>query len=91
MMATTVLSEITDLVARIVGVDAALVTPEACFVDLGRTSYHEVEMLVAIEDDYHITVDFSTYLSLETVGALADAIAAATRDRRAPAAAEEAH
>jgi acyl carrier protein len=73
-MTPTVPAELSDLIVRIVGVEPGLVTREAGFADLGRSSAAELEMLVAIEDQYQITLDFGDYLNLETVGALADAI-----------------
>jgi len=70
--------EIHSLVARILEVDADLVTPDALFTDLGRTSLQEIELLTAIEDRYRITLDFGTFVDLKTVGDLSIAIAAAT-------------
>jgi acyl carrier protein len=68
-------AELSDLIVRIVGVEPELVTWEAGFADLGRSSADELEMLVAIEEQYRITLDFGDYLNMETVGALAGAIA----------------
>jgi acyl carrier protein len=74
-MTPTVPAELSDLIVRIVGVEPELVTWEAGFADLGRSSADELEMLVAIEEQYRITLDFGDYLNMETVGALAGAIA----------------
>jgi acyl carrier protein len=63
--------------------DTALVTPEATFADLGRTSFAELELLTSVEDHFRITLDAETYLDPETVGSLADAIGAAMSDRHA--------
>ena len=72
------MTEITSLVAQILDIDARLVTPDALFADLGRTSLQEIELLTAIEDRYRITLDFGTFVDLKTVGDLSTAIAAAT-------------
>ena len=77
-MTPTISRDLTDLVARVLRVDAALVSPETRFVDLGRTSFAELELLTVVEDHFRITLDAGAYLDLETVGALADAIGAAT-------------
>ena len=71
-------AEITSLVAQILEIDAGLVTPDALFADLGRTSLQEIELLTAIEDRYRITLDFGTFVDLKTVGDLSIAVAAAT-------------
>ena len=71
-------TELIDLVARILEIDAGLVTPDALFADLGRTSLQEIELLTAIEDRYRITLDFGTFVDLKTVGDLSIAVAAAT-------------
>jgi acyl carrier protein len=77
-MTTTVPDELTSLLLQVVDVDDQLITPDARFADLGQTSADELDLLIAIEDHYRIAVDFETFASLETVGELADAIAAAT-------------
>ena len=82
-MTPAVPGELVGFIAQILYVDAGLVTPQAHFVDLGRTSLAEVELLNVIEHHYGITLDFERYLGLETVGALADAITAAVRDKHA--------
>ena len=74
------------LIAHVVGVDESLVTRDAAFADLGRSSADEVELLVAIEDYYRITLDFGAYVDLATVGDLADAVEAAARGAQATAA-----
>ena len=78
-MSSAVPTELAGLVARTLEIDARLVTAQASFADLGRTSFAEVELINLIEDHYHITLDFETFLGLETVGALADAITEASR------------
>ena len=75
-MTPIVSGELAGFIAQTLHVDAGILTPQARFADLGRTSFAEVELLNLIEDHYRITLDFETYLSLETVGALAEAIAA---------------
>jgi acyl carrier protein len=82
-MTPAVPGELTGLIAQNLDVDAGLVTPQARFVDLGRTSLAEVELLTALESHYDITLDFERYLGLQTVGELADALAAAVRDKHA--------
>ncbi|GIE29378.1 hypothetical protein Ait01nite_024230 [Actinoplanes italicus] len=77
-MTTTVPDELTTLLLKVVNIDDRLITPDARFADLGQTSADELELLIAIEDHYRIAVDFEAFASLETVGELADAIAAAT-------------
>ena len=87
-MTTAVPRELTRFIAQSLSVDARLVTPQARFADLGRTSFAELELLSLIEDHYCIILDFKTYLDQETVGALAEAIAAAAQDNQVQAAAD---
>ena len=79
-MTTIVPEDLADLILQIVHVDDDLITPDARFTDLGRSSADELDLLVAIEDRYRITVDFEAFAALETVGELADAIADATAE-----------
>jgi acyl carrier protein len=79
-MTTIVPGDLVDLLLEVVHVDGDLLTPDTRFIDLGRTSSDELDLLVAIEDRYRITVDFPAFVALETVGELAEAIAAATAE-----------
>ena len=79
-MTTIVPVDLVDLLLEVVHVDGDLLTPDTRFIDLGRTSSDELDLLVAIEDRYRITVDFPAFVALETVGELAEAIAAATAE-----------
>jgi acyl carrier protein len=82
-MTSAVPADLAGFVARTLDVSAGLVTPQSRFADLGRDSLAEVELLNLIEDHYRITLDFEKYLSLETVGDLAEAIASHTSVRTA--------
>jgi acyl carrier protein len=79
-MTTPAPTQLTGLITQILRVDDDLVTREADLTDLGLNSAGELELLVAIEDHYRITVDFQAFASLDTVGKLADAIASATEN-----------
>lgn len=70
-------AELATLIAKILEVDPALVRRESGFTDLGRSSAQEIELLVAVEDLYRITLDYGTFIDLKTVGDLSDAITAA--------------
>ena len=75
--AVPVPTRLIGLIAGILEIDATLVTPDSAFADLGRDSAQEIELLVAIEDRYRITLDYETFADLRTVGDLAGMVAAA--------------
>lgn len=66
------------LVAQVLAVEDESVTPDTRFVDLGRTSLQEVELITAIEDRYQVSLDYVAFVEMRTVGDLCDAVAAAT-------------
>lgn len=82
-MTSAVPEVLAGFIVRTLDVDAGVVTAQARFADLGRSSLAEVELLNLVEDHYRITLDFERYLSLETVGELADAIASHQREAAA--------
>jgi acyl carrier protein len=79
-MTTVAPAELTGLITQILHVDAGTVTREASLADLGLDSGGELELLIAVEDHYRITVDFGVFADLDTVGELADAITCATEN-----------
>jgi acyl carrier protein len=79
-MTTTAPAELTGLITQVLHADPSLVTRETCLADLGLNSVAELELIVLIEDHYRVTVDFSTFATLNTVGKLSDAIISATQN-----------
>lgn len=64
-----------DLIADGLGVDKEKITREADLAaDLGADSLDAVELIMAIEDEFDITVDDETAQSFKTVGQIADFI-----------------
>lgn len=65
------------LVADIVDVDAAQLTPQTTFAETGRTSFQEVELFTEIEDRFGLRLDFTKYSALTTIGELTEMVNAA--------------
>ena len=64
-----------DIIAEGLGVDKEKVTREADLsADLGADSLDAVELIMAIEDEFDITVDDETAQSFKTVGQIAEFI-----------------
>ena len=64
-----------DLIVEGLGVEKEQVTMESDLVtDLGADSLDAVELIMAIEDEFDITVDDETAQSFKTVGQIAEFI-----------------
>jgi len=63
-----------DLIANTLGIDADELTPDARFDELGLTSAQELELYVQIEDQLAVTLDFTEFSLLATVGEVVDAV-----------------
>ena len=58
-----------DVVANVLKVDLARMTPEARFVeDLGAESIQSVELVAAFEEEFDIEMDDEEALSVKSVG-----------------------
>lgn len=64
-----------EIIADGLGIDKEEVTREADLsADLGADSLDAVELIMAIEDEFELTVDDETAQSFKTVGQIADYI-----------------
>lgn len=67
--------QLQDIIAEGLGVDKDQVTREADLAaDLGADSLDAVELIMAIEDEFELTVDDETAQGFKTVGQIADYI-----------------
>ena len=58
-----------DVVAHVLKVDLARMTPEARFVeDLGAESIQSVELVAAFEEEFDIEMDDEEALAVKTIG-----------------------
>ena len=58
-----------DVVAQVLKVDLARMTPEARFVeDLGAESIQSVELVAAFEEEFDIEMDDEEALAVKTIG-----------------------
>ncbi|MEV0074653.1 MULTISPECIES: acyl carrier protein [unclassified Amycolatopsis] len=72
--------ELARLIAAVTDAPVADVTPERPFTDLaGWSSHTALRLFTAVEDTFGVRLDLKTYLTTETVGALAELTAAARR------------
>lgn len=72
----TITDTVRDLTARLMDVDIEQIAESTRFDELGRTSFQEVELLLAMEDLFKIELDFQQFCSLATVGELVDLVTA---------------
>jgi acyl carrier protein len=71
-----ILNRVTQVTARVLGLDPAEVEPSANFVfDLGAESSQSVELVMAFEAEFGIDMDQEQALAVQTVEAAADFIA----------------
>ena len=68
------LDKITDIIREHRGDDSLIVTKNTAFADLSMDSLEMVELLMAMEDEFSVTLEPSP--SLKTVGDLINAIEA---------------
>ncbi len=67
--------QLQEIIAEGLGVDKEQVTREADLAaDLGADSLDAVELIMAIEDEFELTVDDETAQGFKTVGQIADYI-----------------
>lgn len=72
-----IFDEIVELLSEQMNLDKSVLTPETHFVeDLHTDSLDMVEMLIALEDKYNISVPDEDAKGLETLGKLADYVEA---------------
>lgn len=65
--------KVCEMLAAQLGIDAASIRPEAEVVkDLGADSLDVVELLMALEDEYHVTLPESEVEGLKTVQDIVD-------------------
>jgi acyl carrier protein len=66
-------ARITPIIVSKLGVEASQVTPEASFTkDLGADSLDTVEVMLAIEQEFDISIDESDQDKVQSVGDLID-------------------
>lgn len=64
-----VFEKVKDLIVDQLGVDASKVTPEASFIeDLGADSIDIVELIMALEEEFGITISDEDAQKIRTVG-----------------------
>lgn len=64
-----VFEKVKDLIVDQLGVDASKVTPEASFIeDLGADSIDIVELIMALEEEFGITISDEDAQKISTVG-----------------------
>jgi acyl carrier protein len=64
-----IFDKVKDLIVDQLGVDASKVTPEASFVeDLGADSIDIVELIMALEEEFGITISDEDAQKIRTVG-----------------------
>ena len=64
-----------DVVAQVLKIDLARMTPESRFVeDLGAESIQSVELIAAFEEEFDIEMDDEEALDVKTVGKAVDFI-----------------
>ncbi len=74
-----IFDEIVELLSDQMNIDKSMLRPETRFVeDLHTDSLDMVEMLIALEDKYNITVPDEEAKQLQTLGKLAEYIEAKT-------------
>jgi len=59
---------------EILSVDASTLTPESRFAELGADSLELVELAMALEDEFDITIDDEEFDEMHTVAAAIDLI-----------------
>lgn len=78
--------ELIELLAGIVKVDPASVSPEAALDEVGITSLDLVEAIFAIEEKYGVSVSYNANtVRFETVGGLLEAVCEQIEQQRGPA------
>ena len=55
-----ILEKVTNLLAETAGCDAADITPETKFADLGIDSLDVVELIMSIEDEFKVSVEMDS-------------------------------
>ena len=68
----SVQNKVIEIIAEQLGVDAAEVTPEKSFDELGADSLAVVELVMAFEDEFDVEVEESQASELKTVRAAID-------------------
>lgn len=82
-MTTSLQRELIELLAGVVKVDPASVSPDAALDEVGITSLDLVEAIFAIEEKYGISVSYNANtVRFENVGGLIDAVAAQIEAQR---------
>eukprot|EP00898_Chlorokybus_atmophyticus_P001507 jgi/Chlat1/2357/Chrsp17S02629 len=74
------LEKVRSIISEQLGTDLAKVAPDSKFVDLGADSLDTVEIMMALEEQFKISLDEDSAQSLETVQEAADLIAKAVED-----------
>ena len=63
------MDRVVQVVTEVLGVDAALVTPSARFIeDLGASSLQSIELVAAFEEEFDIEMDEDKALAVQDVG-----------------------
>jgi acyl carrier protein len=71
-----VLSDVCKIISEQLGTDMAEVKPDSKFVDLGADSLDTVEIMMALEEKFEITLDEEGAEKISTVQEAADLISA---------------
>ena len=67
-----VLEKLKEIIAAQFGIDTDVISPDTDIVaDLGADSLDVVEMMMALEEEYGVTIDDSKVAELKTVGDVA--------------------
>lgn len=88
MDTTAIEQRVKKVVARVLGVDEAMIRPESHFVfDLGAESVQAVQLVAAFEAEFDIEMDNDAAVQVKTVGGAVEFIGGhLSRRLRAPAA-----
>jgi acyl carrier protein len=77
---TTIVARVTKQVAEILGVDVTRIGPDQELVrDLGADSLDAVEIVMAVEEEFEITIDDASAEKMRTVSDIARYVAARIR------------
>ncbi|WP_395742822.1 acyl carrier protein [Prosthecobacter sp.] len=75
-----IVTKVTREVAEILGVDASKIGPDKDLIrDLGADSLDAVEIVMAVEEEFNITIDDASAEKMRTVADIARYVAAKTR------------
>lgn len=71
----TILNKLKTILPDITGCDPDKITESAKLEDLGFDSLDEIELVMALEEEFELEIDETTYQGLETVREVIDNLA----------------